>query len=40
MDEDVRETGMDLRDLLGNLKFVTRTGKNRDCHQRFDALRL
>ena len=36
---DVRDTGMELRDLLDDPEFVTRTGKKRDYHQPFDALR-
>ena len=36
---DVRDTGMELRDLLDDPEFVTRAGKKRDFHQPFDALR-
>ena len=35
-----REPGMDLRDLLGDPEFLTRTGKKRNYHQPFDGLRL
>ena len=34
-----RDPGMELRDLLDDPEFVTRTGKKRDYHQPFDALR-
>jgi hypothetical protein len=38
-DEDVRDTGMELRDLLDDPEFLARTGKKRDYHQPFHALR-
>ena len=36
---EVSDAGMELRDLLDDPEFVTRTGKKRDFHQPFDALR-
>lgn len=33
------ETGMELRDLLSDRAFLSRTGKRREFHQPFDALR-
>ena len=36
---DVRDIGMELRDLLDDPELVARTGKKRDYHQPFDALR-
>jgi hypothetical protein len=36
---EVRDTGMQLRDLLDDPEFSARTGKKRDYHQPFDALR-
>lgn len=36
---DVRDTGMELRDLLDDPEFLARTGKKRDYHQPFEALR-
>ena len=36
---DVCDTGMELRDLLDDPEFTSRTGKKRDYHQPFDALR-
>jgi len=36
---DVRDVGMELRDLLNDSEFASRAGKKRDYHQPFDALR-
>lgn len=38
-DTEISDTGMELRDLLNDPEFVVRTGKKRDYHQPFDALR-
>lgn len=35
---DARDTGMEMRDLLDDPDFGTRTGKKRDFHQPFEAL--
>ena len=39
MGDDVRETGMELRDLLDDPEFMGRRRKERNYHQPFDALR-